>query len=202
MPRKYSGTCGPGHVGDDEVVHRAWRRSACCSRRRASRHRTPRARRTASSPAAGSRRSPNCVVWQRSSLRRSLSAVRPGPRCRCPAGRTCPTPGCGRADRTCRAPTPAPSRPASCPAARRGLQELAQHAGHQRHHHVVDLDAEVVLDLLDVVEVQLGERDVAVPGDVGVERGARRGERAAPSRARCGRGARCRPPRTPSSAAR
>ena len=41
-------------------------------------------------------------------------------------------------------------------------QELAQHAGHQGHHHVVDLDAEVVLDLLDVLEVQLREGDVAV----------------------------------------
>ena len=41
-------------------------------------------------------------------------------------------------------------------------QEPSQHAGHQGHHHVVDLDVEVVLDLLDVVEVQLGVGDVAV----------------------------------------
>ena len=42
--------------------------------------------------------------------------------------------------------------------------------GHQGHHHVVDLDAEVVLDRLDVLEVQLGEGDVAMGGDAGVER--------------------------------
>ena len=50
----------------------------------------------------------------------------------------------------------------------------------QRHHDVVDLDPEVVLHLLDVVEVELGEGDVAMPGDVGVERGLRRRERRAP----------------------
>ena len=55
-------------------------------------------------------------------------------------------------------------------------QVLAQHSGHQRHHHVVDLDAEVVLDLLDVGEVELGESHIAVCGDAGVERGARRTE--------------------------
>ena len=49
-------------------------------------------------------------------------------------------------------------------------QVLAQHAGHQCHHHVVDLDPEVVLDGLDVLEIQLGEGDVAVRGDAGVER--------------------------------
>ncbi len=110
------------------------------------------------------------------------------PRCWSPAWRTCPKPGCGRADPTCRAPTPAPSRrvmlSGSSP---RSSRKLPQHAGHQRHHHVVDLDAEVVLDGLDVLEVELGEGDVAVAGDVGVERGLRCGERAAivrPLRAR------------------
>ena len=34
--------------------------------------------------------------------------------------------------------------------------------GDQGHHHVVDLDAEVVLDGLDVLEVELCERDVAM----------------------------------------
>ena len=40
-------------------------------------------------------------------------------------------------------------------------QELAHHPAHQCHHHVVDLDPEVVLDPLDVVEVEPGEGDIA-----------------------------------------
>ena len=42
-------------------------------------------------------------------------------------------------------------------------QEPPQHRRAQRHHHVVDRDVEAVLDLLDVVEVQLGQRDVRPP---------------------------------------
>ena len=56
-------------------------------------------------------------------------------------------------------------------------QEPPQHRRAQGHHHVVDRDVETVLDLLDVVEVQLGQRDVAVGGDRRVEPGWRARER-------------------------
>ena len=57
------------------------------------------------------------------------------------------------------------------------LEVGAQGAAGHGQHHVVDRGAGGGLDLLDVVEVHLGERDRAVAGDGAVERRARRGER-------------------------
>ena len=56
-------------------------------------------------------------------------------------------------------------------------QVSPQYPRHQCHHHVVDLDTEMVLDLLDVSQVQLAQGDIAVRGDARVERSLRRGER-------------------------
>ena len=64
-------------------------------------------------------------------------------------------------------------------------QELAYYPADQRHRHVVDRDPEVVLDLLDVIELELGEGDLAIRGETAVEpvRGAVNGAAIARPRA-------------------
>ena len=66
-------------------------------------------------------------------------------------------------------------------------QELADHPTGQGHHHIVDLDPEVVLDLLDAIEVEPGEGDFATRGEPAVEHGARGGERRGHRAARAAR---------------
>ncbi len=56
-------------------------------------------------------------------------------------------------------------------------QVLPKDAGAQRHHDVVELDVEPVLHRFDVLEVELRIGDVAMAGDLRVERGLRRAER-------------------------
>ena len=68
------------------------------------------------------------------------------------------------------------------------VEVAAQRTGAHREHDVVDRAAEGVLDLLDVVEVEAGERDAAVSGDRPVERRARCGERCGHRLCRGGRG--------------
>ena len=51
-------------------------------------------------------------------------------------------------------------------------QELAYYPADQRHRHVIDPDPEVVLDLLDVIEFEPGEGDVAMRGEAGVRAGS------------------------------
>ena len=178
LPRKYSGTCGPGTL----EITRLCTGSAPVSRLRGvDAHRDAEHRRRGElRPVLQQRRADRRTVLLGNGIRfgDGLQPLGRDPRCWSPAWRTCPTPGCGPAGPTCRAPTPGPSRPAMLSgSSSRSSRNRRSTPGHQGHHHVVDLDAEVVLDRLDVLEVELGEGDVAVAGDVGVERGLRRGER-------------------------
>jgi hypothetical protein len=69
-------------------------------------------------------------------------------------------------------------------------QEPPQYPGAQCHHHVVDGHPEPGLDPLDVGHIDLGDGDVARPGDGAVEGGGRgrkrRGHRPALARAKHG----------------
>ena len=109
-----------GNVGDDEIVHRprAAEPAARVDPHRDTEHRGRGELRPVLQQGRADRRT--VLFGNRIRVRRWPSVARRDPRCWSPAGRTSPTPGCGRAGPTCRAPTPAPSRPASSPAARRG----------------------------------------------------------------------------------